>query len=73
MRFRLALLYSGIVAIAATVPIISGGAAGAAPAATPSPSPTPSTLPIGNVKVQVTQPGQTPTGATHVEQPPFNK
>lgn len=71
MRFRLALLYSGIVAIAATVPIVSGGAAGAAPA--PTPSPTPSTLPIGNVKVQVTQPGQQPTGATHVEQPPFNK
>lgn len=71
MRIRLALIYSGIVALAATVPILTGGAAGAAPA--PTPTPTPSTLPIGNVKAKVTQPGQQPTGATHVEQPPFNK
>ncbi len=71
MRIRLALLYAGTVAVAAVVPIVTGGAAGAAPA--PTPSPTPSTLPIGSVNVKVTQPGQQPTGATHVEQPPFNK
>ena len=71
MRFRLALLYSGIVALSATVPLLAGGTAGAAPA--PTPTPTPSTLPIGNVNVKVTQPGQQPTGASHVEQPPFNK
>jgi hypothetical protein len=67
MRIHAALVLSGLVAIAATVPL--GNGAIAAPAATPSASP--SSLPIGGVKVQVTQPGQTPTGATHVEKPPI--
>ncbi len=67
MRIKMALLFSGIVTLAATVPI----AAGAAPA--PTPTPTPSTLPIGNVNVKVTQPGQTPSGASHVETPPINR
>ncbi|MBM3268836.1 MAG: hypothetical protein FJZ01_14445 [Candidatus Sericytochromatia bacterium] len=66
MRIQMALLYSGIAALAATVPI-----AGAAAAPGPTPTPTPSALPIGNVNVKVTQPGQTPSGATHIEKPPI--
>ncbi|MBI6546082.1 MAG: hypothetical protein HY692_04765 [Cyanobacteria bacterium NC_groundwater_1444_Ag_S-0.65um_54_12] len=67
MRIRSALILSGMVAIAHTMPISVN--AGAIP--TPTPSATPSTLPIGNVGVQITSPGAPPQGATHVEHPPF--